>query len=149
MGLILTPCRMAAVAVPRKPDFAGSFSIAIRHRLICSLMPSKTIFICQIVAAAFLAMFWWQARQRTLALRQLASKCGFAFLGSTFPGSLDLTGTGLDAISSCWNVMDNQKQKPLRHRLLGPDPHVERLADAGRSHTQSIGQTSEDRKSVV
>jgi hypothetical protein len=61
-----------------------------------------------IVAAVILAAFWRQARQRVSALRQLASKFGFAFLGTTLPGSLDLKGTGPEAISSCWNVMDGE-----------------------------------------
>jgi hypothetical protein len=71
-------------------------------------MPTITTLICLVIAAVILAAFWWQARQRSLALRRLASKFGFAFLGTTLPGSLNLTATGPEAISSCWNVMDGE-----------------------------------------
>ncbi len=71
-------------------------------------MPSVTTLVLLIVAAAIVVALWWRARQRTSALRQLASKFGFAFLGTTVPRGLNLTGTGPEAISSSWNVMDGE-----------------------------------------
>jgi len=71
-------------------------------------MPSVTTLVLLVVAAAIVVALWWRALQRTSALRQLASKFGFAFLGTTVPRILNLTGTGPEAISSCWNVMDGE-----------------------------------------
>jgi hypothetical protein len=72
------------------------------------MMSAITICIWISAAAVTLAVLWWRERQRSLALRQIASKFGFVFLGNALPGSLNLTATGLERISSCWNVIDGE-----------------------------------------
>jgi len=71
-------------------------------------MPSLTTLIFLIVAAVIVAASWWQSRQRTSAFIELAAKFGLAFLGTTLPGFLNLAGTGPEAISSCWNVVEGE-----------------------------------------
>jgi hypothetical protein len=42
-------------------------------------------------------------------MKQIASKFRFVFLGKALPRSLVLVRTGLERISSCWNVIDGQR----------------------------------------
>jgi hypothetical protein len=71
-------------------------------------MSTVAISVWVSAAAVALAVFWWRERQRSLALRQVASKFHFVFLGKALPASLDITATGLERMSSCWNVMDGE-----------------------------------------
>ena len=61
------------------------------------------------LAGVALAVFWWRERQRSLAMKQVASKFRFVFLGKALPRSLILETTGLQRISSCWNVIDGER----------------------------------------
>jgi|HubBroStandDraft_6_1064221.scaffolds.fasta_scaffold1212572_1 hypothetical protein len=71
----------------------------------------NTTTTCTLLALAGVALsvYWWRERRRSLALRQLASKLRFVYLGKALPSSLILETTGLKGISSCWNVIDGER----------------------------------------
>ena len=57
-----------------------------------------------------IAIYLISKRKRSAAVRRLADQLGFAYLGSILPGSLDLRGTPIDALSSVWNAIDGSRQ---------------------------------------
>jgi hypothetical protein len=59
-------------------------------------------------ALALLFVFNLVDRQRTRAIRALASRLGFHFLGNALPRSLTLSGTPFSRHSKVWNVIDGE-----------------------------------------
>jgi hypothetical protein len=59
-------------------------------------------------AVALLFVFYLVERQRTAAIRALASRLGFHFLGDALPRSLTLSGTPFSGHSKVWNVIDGE-----------------------------------------
>jgi hypothetical protein len=59
-------------------------------------------------AVALLFVFYLVERQRTAAIRALASRMGFHFLGDALPQSLTLSGTPFSGHSKVWNVIDGE-----------------------------------------
>jgi hypothetical protein len=59
------------------------------------------------LAAVILAVLWFRERQRSSAIRRMAASLGFV-LEQGLPRSLTLSGTGLEGISSAWNIMDGK-----------------------------------------
>jgi hypothetical protein len=64
--------------------------------------PTTTCTLLALAGVA-LSVYWWRERRRSLALRQLASKFRFVYLGKALPSSLH------QGISSCWNVIDGER----------------------------------------
>ena len=59
-------------------------------------------------AVALLFTFYLVERRRTAAIRALASRLGFHFLGDALPRSLTLSGTPFSDHSKVWNVIDGE-----------------------------------------
>jgi hypothetical protein len=53
-----------------------------------------------------LAILWIRERKRQAALRELAARRGFSYLGEWFPRSIAVGGTELEGVTSIWNVID-------------------------------------------
>jgi hypothetical protein len=51
----------------------------------------------------------WQ-RHREAAMRGLATRTGFHYLGRGVPKSLTLKGTGLESVTAIWNLIDGDCQ---------------------------------------
>lgn len=54
----------------------------------------------------YLLLSWLRERKRSIGLRVMARRLGFAYLGNAVPRSLTLHGTGLEGATSVWNVID-------------------------------------------
>jgi hypothetical protein len=75
-------------------------------------------------AAAALVLFYALRRaesQRAAAIRELAARSGFYYLGDALPRSLTLTGTPFDHASKVWNVIDGE---PRGIRLVAFDCQI-------------------------
>jgi hypothetical protein len=59
-----------------------------------------------LLLCAWLVADWVRERKRRTGIRALASRRGFAYLGSSLPRSLNLRGTQLQETRSVWNVID-------------------------------------------
>lgn len=59
-------------------------------------------------ALALLFASYVVERRRTAAVRALASRLGFHFLGTALPRSLTLSGTPFSTHSKVWNVIDGE-----------------------------------------
>ena len=72
-------------------------------------------------AVALLFGFYLIERQRTAAIRALATRLGFHFLGNALPRSLTLSGTPFSSHSKVWNVIDGE---PRGVRIIACDCRV-------------------------
>jgi hypothetical protein len=72
-------------------------------------------------ALALLFAFHLAERQRTAAIRGLAIRSGFHYLGDALPRSLTLSGTPFDLASKVWNVIDGE---PRGVRVIAFDCQV-------------------------
>ena len=72
-------------------------------------------------AFALLFVFYLVERQRTAAIRALATRLGFHFLGDALPRSLTLSGTPFSSYSKVWNVIDGE---PHGVRIIACDCRV-------------------------
>jgi len=70
---------------------------------------------------AFLFVFYLVERRRTAAIRALATRLGFHFLGNALPRSLTLSGTPFSRYSKVWNVIDGE---PHGVRIIACDCRV-------------------------
>ena len=73
------------------------------------------------VAAMLYAVLYLGERQRVAAIRTLASRSGFHYLGNALPKSLALCGTPFERISRVWNVIDGE---PRGIRVIAFDCQV-------------------------
>jgi|SRR5579872_1067829 hypothetical protein len=73
------------------------------------------------VAAVFYAMLYLGERQRVAAIRTLAARSGFHYLGTALPKSLTLGGTPFERLSNVWNVIDGE---PRGIRIIAFDCQV-------------------------
>ncbi len=73
------------------------------------------------VAIALLFLFHRVERQRTAAIRAIASRLGFHFLGDALPRSLTLSRTPFSSYSKVWNVIDGE---PRGARIIAFDCRV-------------------------
>ena len=73
------------------------------------------------VAIALLFLFHRMERQRTVAIRAIASRVGFHFLDDALPRSLTLSGTPFSSYSKVWNVIDGE---PRGVRIIAFDCRV-------------------------
>ncbi len=55
-------------------------------------------------------MSYMVGRRRTAAIRTLASRLGFQFIGEALPRSLTLSGTPFSNHSKIWNVIDGERR---------------------------------------
>ncbi|HEY4051280.1 MAG TPA: hypothetical protein VGM27_30830 [Acidobacteriaceae bacterium] len=67
-----------------------------------------TTYIVIFGVGLVLAILWFRERRRSTALRAMAARRGFAYLGGALPGSLTLHGTPMDQATSIWNVIDGE-----------------------------------------
>jgi len=72
-------------------------------------------------AVVLLLVFYLVERQRTAAIRALATRLGFHFLGNALPRSLTLSGTPFSSYSKVWNVIDGE---PHGVRMIACDCRV-------------------------
>jgi hypothetical protein len=72
-------------------------------------------------AVALLLIFHLVEKQRTAAIRVLATRLGFHFLGNALPRSLTLSGTPFSRHSKVWNVIDGE---PRGLRIIACDCQV-------------------------
>jgi hypothetical protein len=56
-------------------------------------------------------MLYWRSRKRIKAIRALATRLGFTYIGGALPRSVSLRGTSLEAATSVWNVIDGERHK--------------------------------------
>jgi hypothetical protein len=78
--------------------------------------------ILAVVAVAFIVAFlYYRHRRRMAAIRALAAKLGFTYIGTALPRSLSLEGTELESCSSVWNVIDGE---PHGVRVIGFDCQI-------------------------
>jgi hypothetical protein len=70
---------------------------------------SAWTYTCLIGAALIIAILFVRQRRRSTAIRALATRSGFSYLGRTLPRSLTLNGTPIGPVTSAWNVIDGQR----------------------------------------
>jgi hypothetical protein len=63
------------------------------------------LYVYIVAAVAFLLVRFLLERRRDAALRDLAIRRGFTYLGDALPRSLTLHGTALGGATSIWNVI--------------------------------------------
>jgi hypothetical protein len=73
------------------------------------------------VGLAVVIWLYLGERQRVVAIRALAIRLGFHYLGDALPRSLTLTGTPFDHTSKVWNVIDGE---PRGVRIVAFDCRV-------------------------
>jgi hypothetical protein len=56
-------------------------------------------------------LLFWRQRKRMHALRELAERLGFTFIGQALPRSISLHGTSLQGATGVGNVIDGERQK--------------------------------------
>jgi hypothetical protein len=61
-----------------------------------------------LLAAAGLIGLWLSIRKRQAAVRAMAKRRGFTYIGRTLPRSIGLHGTALQRANSVWNVVDGE-----------------------------------------
>ena len=59
--------------------------------------------------AVLVAILYVRHRRRSVAIRALAIRSGFNYLGHALPRSLTLSGTPMDSVTSTWNVIDGER----------------------------------------
>ena len=62
--------------------------------------------VCITGTVTLSAILWMRERKRQAALRELAARRGFSYLGQSLPRSFTLRGTELERVTSIWNVID-------------------------------------------
>jgi hypothetical protein len=67
--------------------------------------------ILLLCAGLLVGLFFWRHRKRMLAIRELADRLGFTYIGQALPRSISLTGTSLQGVMAVWNVIDGERQK--------------------------------------
>jgi hypothetical protein len=60
-------------------------------------------------AGLLFSVLWLRERHRTNAIRAMAMRSGFHYLGSALPNSLTLNGTPLENLTASWNVVDGER----------------------------------------
>jgi hypothetical protein len=65
-------------------------------------------FITFIGAVVLLVIFYLHYQRRAAAIKALAARLGFSPPEETLPRSLSFVGTGLEAVSSTWNVIEGK-----------------------------------------
>ncbi len=78
------------------------------------------LFVAAVVAVLY-AVLYLGERQRIGAIRTLAARSGFRYLGNALPKSLTLRGTPLEGISRVWNVIDGE---PRGVRIIAFDCQI-------------------------
>jgi hypothetical protein len=73
------------------------------------------------VGLVLFVAFYFGERQRAAAIRALASRLGFHYLGDALPRSLKLDGTPFHSASKVWNVIDGE---PRGARIIAFDCRV-------------------------
>jgi hypothetical protein len=66
-------------------------------------------YTCLIGAGLLLAILYIRQRRRSAAIRALAIRSGFNYLGRALPRTLTLNGTPIDSATSTWNVIDGER----------------------------------------
>ena len=56
-------------------------------------------------------LFFWRKRKRMHAIRELAERLQFTYIGQALPSSISLRGTSLQGASAVWNVIDGERQR--------------------------------------
>lgn len=56
-------------------------------------------------------LFYWRRKHRINAIRALATRWGFTYIGEALPRSVSLRGTRLEGITAVWNVIDGECRK--------------------------------------
>jgi hypothetical protein len=72
------------------------------------LLVGMTMYSLIVGTGLVLAVLWFHGRRRSTAIRAMAVRLGFAYLGGAIPGSLTLHGTPMDRATSVWNVIDGE-----------------------------------------
>jgi hypothetical protein len=67
---------------------------------------NTSTFLCIAAAVVLLAILWLRERKREAALRGMAVRRGFTYLGGALPRSFTLHGTPFERATSIWNVID-------------------------------------------
>ena len=67
------------------------------------------IFVAALAAVLF-AVLYLGERKRAAAIRNLATQCGFIYLGNALPKPLILRGTPFERITRVWNVIDGERR---------------------------------------
>jgi hypothetical protein len=89
----------------------GPVSNASSNPAQISTLQICLLLICGAVLGAILSMLYWRSRQRIKAIRALANRLGFTYIGEALPRSLSLRGTSLEAATAVWNVIDGERNK--------------------------------------
>jgi len=66
-------------------------------------------YLLAIGAGLLLSYGYLRHRRRAAAVRALATRLGFDYLGPALPQSFTLRGTGLEAATSFWNVINGER----------------------------------------
>ncbi len=67
--------------------------------------------ILVLCGALLCAFFYWRYRKRMNAIRELAQRLGFTYIGQALPSSISLSGTLLQGATTVWNVIDGERHK--------------------------------------
>jgi hypothetical protein len=95
-----------------------------------------------------LSFLYLRQRRRATAIRELAMRSGFIYIGDTLPRSVSLRGTELAFATSVWNVIDGE---PRGIRIVAFDCQIgsgkgswRRTVIAAQSETNVFGAMASD-----
>lgn len=69
------------------------------------------IWILLVCGGLLGCFFYWRHRHRVNAIRELAKRLGFIYIGQALPRSNSLAGTSLQGATAVWNVIDGERHK--------------------------------------
>jgi hypothetical protein len=84
-------------------------------------------------------------RQRGVSVREMATRCGFHYIGEALPRSLTLHGTPFERASKVWNVVDGE---PRGVRVIAFDCRVGVGKHSWRRTVVAMGRDAEFSKAV-
>jgi len=62
-------------------------------------------------AGLLAGLLFWRQRKRMHAIRELAKRLSFTYIGQALPRSISLSGTSLQGATAFWNVIDGEHQR--------------------------------------
>lgn len=86
----------------------GPVSDANHNLIEIKTLEATILLVCGGLLAGTL---YWHHRRRATAIRALANRLGFAYIGESLPLSMTLRGTVLEGLGSTWNVIQGGRHK--------------------------------------
>jgi hypothetical protein len=84
----------------------GPVSDASHNSIGITTTQTTILLVCVGLLAGIL---YWRHRRRANAIRALANRLGFTYMGKSLPLSVTVRGTALERLGSAWNVIQGKR----------------------------------------